>query len=152
MHPSPGRRRAAFPFLMLALTASAAAPAPARSQGIDVPGYRQLEAVEPMAGPGAAGTDFSANAPSLAGLTLLATIPAPNSPRRGYQVQAQCTAGLRVAFDDAAGTLTPTIVVLGGAATEGAQGGSLDMAGMPHTGRIRIYSSDASCRMAARAW
>ena len=119
---------------------------------VEVPAYRQLGASEAMASPGASGADYSANAPSLAGLALLATVPAPSVPRLGYFIQAQCTAGLTVALDDQASSLTPTIAVLAGPTTNGGQGGSLSMTGMPHTGRIRIYSSSASCQMAARAW
>ena len=117
-----------------------------------MPAYRQLGAGEAMASPGQSGTDSSANAPSLAGLTLLVTIPAPAAPRLGYLVQAQCTAGLTIAFDDTSGALTPSLVVLAGPGSNGGQGGSLSMAGMPHTGRIRIYSSASSCQMTARAW
>lgn len=101
---------------------------------------------------GVPGADHSANAGSLSGLTLLATIDTPAVARSGGMVQAQCTAGVVVAFDDEPGTLTPTLIVLAGASVAGGQGGSLDLAGMPHGGRIRIYSSDATCRMAARAW
>ena len=126
--------------------------APAQSRSVEVPQYRQLGAAEAMAAPGTNGSDYSANAPSLSGLTLLATIPAPSVPRLGYLIQAQCTAGLTVAFDDTSGTLTPSLVVLAGPGSNGGQGGSLSMAGMPHTGRIRIYSSASSCQMAARAW
>ena len=43
--------------------------APAQSRSVEVPQYRQLGASEPMSTPGANGTDYSANAPSLAGLT-----------------------------------------------------------------------------------
>ncbi len=105
-----------------------------------------------MSAPGSAGSDFSANAPSLSGLTLLATIPAPSSPRRGYLIQAQCTAGLIVVFDREAGISNPTLKILAGAPVNGGQGGTLDMSGMPHTGKIGIYSSAADCQMAARAW
>jgi hypothetical protein len=153
---SPHRLRAAL--LPAALAVAASLPlgltcsALAQSKSIDVPTYRQLGAGEPMASPGQNGADYSANPPSLAGLTLLATIPAPAAPRLGYLIQAQCAAGLTVAFDDQAGSLVPTIVVLGGAAANGGQGGSLSLTGEPHTGRIRIYSSSASCQMAARAW
>ena len=142
------QRRLRAAFLLAVLTASAAASA----QTIDVPAYRQLGATETMAAPSGNGADYSANAPSLSGLTLLATIPAPPVPRRGYFIQAQCTAGLTVVFDDQAGALTPTAVVLAGAAAAGGQGGSVAMAGMPHTGRIRIYSSSGGCQMAARSW
>lgn len=100
---------------------------------------------------GGSGADYSANAPSLSGLTLLATLPTSKT-RVGFLIQAQCTAGLTVAFDDTAGTLTPTLVVLAGASANGGQGGSLSMVGMPHNGRIRIYSSASGCQMAARAW
>jgi hypothetical protein len=126
--------------------------ASAQSKSIDVPALRQLGANEPMSSPGNNGTDYSANAGSLSGLTLLATIPAPTVPRLGGIIAAQCSAGVVVALDDQAAALTPTLIVLAGPAATGGQGGSLDLAGMPHTGRIRIYSSSASCQMAARAW
>lgn len=147
MNRYASRLGAAF-LLLLGMAQSA----PAQSKSTEVPQYRQLGAAETMAAPGNNGSDFSANAASLSGLTLLATIPAPAVPRLGYFIEAQCTAGLTVAFDDNAGALTPTLVVLAGPASNGGQGGSLTMAGMPHTGRIRIYSSSASCQMAARAW
>jgi hypothetical protein len=126
--------------------------APAQSKSVEVPNYRQLGAGEAMAAPGNNGSDYSANAPSLSGLTLLVTIPAPSVPRLGYFIQAQCTAGLTVAFDDTAGSLSPTLVVLAGPSSNGGQGGSLSMNGMPHTGRIRLYSSASNCQIAARAW
>ncbi|MGC2411736.1 MAG: hypothetical protein WA459_03440 [Stellaceae bacterium] len=126
--------------------------ASAQSNAVEVPTYRQLGATERMALPGQSGADYSANAPPLAGLTLLATIPAPSVARLGGVIEAQCTAGLVVALDDQAGSLTPTLIVLAGPSAAGGQGGSLDLAGMPHTGRIRIYSSSSSCQMAARAW
>ena len=119
---------------------------------IEVPAYRALGAAEAMASPAQSGSDYSANASSLAGLSLLATIPAATQPRLGYLIQAQCAAGLTIALDDAAGALAPTLVVLAGPSTNGGQGGSLSMAGLPHTGRIRIYSSSSSCQMAARVW
>ena len=97
------------------------------------------------------GVDYSANAPSLTGLTLLATIPA-NAGRLGFFIQAQSTAQLTVALDDAAGSLTPTIVVLAGAAANGGQGAAIDMGGLPHTGRIRVYGTSSSVPLAARAW
>jgi hypothetical protein len=152
MSRSSGCLRAAFSLLALALGAGGAAGASAQGQAIDVPSYRRLEAAEPMAAAGLGGVDYSANAPALAGLTLLATIPAPSAPRRGYLIQAQCTAGVTVALDDPDGASTPTLLVLAGAAAEGGQGGTLDMAGIPHTGRIRIYSSAPDCQMAARSW
>ena len=126
--------------------------APAQSKSVEVPSYRQLAAEEAMSAPGNNGSDYSANAPSLSGLTLLVTIPAPAVPRLGYLIQAQCTAGVTVAFDDTAGALAPTLVVLAGPSSNGGQGGSISMNGMPHTGRIRIYSSASNCQMAARAW
>jgi hypothetical protein len=150
------RLRAALLPTALAVAASLLAGSTVRAlaQGtsVEVPAYRQLGAGEAMASPGQNGADYSTNAPSLSGLTLLATIPAPATPRLSYVVQAQCTAGLTVVLDDQAGTLTPTILVIQGAASAGGQGGSLSMAGMPHTGRIRIYSSAANCQMAARSW
>jgi len=155
MNISTSRLRAV---LLPALAIAASLPlgwsggALAQSKSVEVPADRQLGASEAMASPGQNGVDSSANAPSLSGLSLLATIPAPASPRLGYFVQAQCVSGLTVVLDDQAGSLTPTIVVLQGAASNGGQGASLSMAGMPHTGRIRIYSSSSSCPMAARSW
>jgi len=152
----PRRLRAALlSYAFGAATILAAGPigaASAQSSGVELPTYRQLGASEPMASAGVSGSDASANPPSLAGLSLLATIPAANSPRRGYFIEAQCTAGLTVAFDDQAGTVMPTIVVLAGPSSNGGQGGALDMSSMPHTGRIRIYSSSPTCQMAARSW
>ena len=151
-----GRLRAAFLMSALGIPASLplglVAAASAQSRSVEVPAYRALGASEAMTSPGQNGADSSANAPSLAGLTLLATIPASAAPRLGYFVEAQCTAGVTVVMDDQASTLTPTIVVLQGSAATGGQGGSLNMSGMPHTGRIRIYSSAANCQMAARSW
>src|SRR5579884_75520 len=133
-----------------------AVPAPLMAQtvarSVEVPQNRPLGAVETMAAAGVNGVDYSANAPSLSGLTLLATIPSSSVPRQGYVIQAQCTAGLTVALDDAGGSLAPTILVLAGASANGGQGGTLDMTGLPHTGRIRIYSSASNCQMAARVW
>src|SRR5579864_2084401 len=119
---------------------------------VETPADRQMVASESMVSPAQSGSDYSVNPPSLAGLMLLATVPASNGPRSGYIIQAQCTAGLTVALDDATGLSAPTLVVLQGATTNGGEGGSLSMAGMPHSGRIRIYSSAAGCQMAARAW
>lgn len=146
------RLRAAFPLLALVFGATGVADGSARAETTVVPAYRMLQAAEPMTPPGNAGSDFSVNAPSLAGLTLLATIPAPSSPRRGLLIQAQCTAGLIVVLDSEAGGSNPTMIVLAGAPANGGQGGTLDMTGIPHTGKIAIYSSAANCQMAARAW
>ncbi|SRR6266702_3134258 len=156
MAMSPHRLRAVF--VPAALIVAASLPlglpcnASAQSKSIEIPAYRQLGASEPMASPGQSGTDYSANPGSLSGLSLLATIPAPSVPRLGGVIQAQCTAGLTVVLDDQGGSLPPTIIMLAGPAANGGQGGSLDLAGMPHTGRIRIFSSAAGCQMAARAW
>ncbi len=137
----------------LATALAGAGPAFAVAAGtVETPADRQMVASESMVSPAQSGSDYSTNPPSLAGLTLLATIPASNGPRSGYLIQAQCTAGLTVALDDQAGLSTPTLLVLQGAGTNGGEGGSLSMAGLPHSGRIRIYSSAANCQMAARAW
>ena len=153
---SPHRLRAALSPAALAVAACLcmgfADSASAQSKSVAVPAYRQLGAAESMASPGQNGADYSAYAPSVSGLSLLATIPAPAAPRLGYLVQAQCTAGVTVALDDPGGSLTPTILVLQGPSANGGQGASLTMAAMPHTGRIRIYSSSSSCQMAARTW
>jgi len=97
------------------------------------------------------GADYSANPPSLSGLTLLVTIPA-TAHGTGLVIQANCAAGVRVVLDDPPGTITPTIFVLAGGAAAGTEGASLSQMGIPHAGRVRIYSSDAACQVAARAW
>ena len=97
------------------------------------------------------GVDYSANAPALSGLTLLATIPA-NPSRLGFFIQAQGTTQLTVVLDDAAGSLPPTIVVLAGAAAHGGQGAAIALGGLPHTGRIRVYGTSSSVPLAVRAW
>jgi hypothetical protein len=132
----------------LALLGSAAGGAALAA--VEVPQYRQLGAGETMAAPGTAGADYSANAPSLSGLVLLATIPAPAAPRAKVEIAANCTAGITVVLDDQSGALAPTIIPIAGPAANGGQGGSYTTTA--HTGRIRIYSSTASCQMAARAW
>ena len=152
----PRRLRAAFSWAALVIIASLGlAPndsAMAQSKSVEVPAQRQLSASETMASPGQNGVDYSINAPSLAGLTLLATIPTPAVARLGYFVQAQCTAGLTIVLDDPSGSLAPTVVSLAGSPANGGQGGSINMTGMPHTGRIRVYSSAANCQMSARSW
>lgn len=140
--PRP-RRIAALALLGLAVSGAALA-------AVEVPQYRQLGASETMAEPGNAGADFSANAASLSGLTLLATIPAPAAPRAKVEIWANCTAGISVVLDDQAGALAPTIIPIAGPAANGGEGGSYVTT--THTGRVRIYSSSSSCQMAARAW
>jgi hypothetical protein len=124
--------------------------ATAQSAEIEVPQYRQLGASEAMASPANPGADFSNNPPSLSGLTLLATIPAPAAARRKVEVAANCAAGITIVLDDQAGASTPTIIPIAGPASDGGQGGSWTTTS--HTGRIRIYSSNANCQMAARSW
>jgi hypothetical protein len=156
MATTPHRLRAAFLRAALVVAAglslSLSGNTAAQSKSVDVPASRQLGASEAMTSPGNSGADYSANAGSLSGLTLLATIPAPTVPRLGGVIQAQCAGGLVVALDDQGSTVTPTLIVLAGAAANGGQGGSLDLSGMPHTGRIRIYSISSSCQMGARVW
>lgn len=132
----------------LALLAAAASGAALAE--VEVPPYRQLGAQEALTAPGNAGADYSANPPSLSGLVLLATIPAPAVPRAKLEIYANCTAGIVVVLDDQAGASTPTIVPIAGPAADGGQGGGYVTTA--HTGRVRIYSPSASCQMAARAW
>src|SRR5436305_9407886 len=143
--PLSRRKHRIAALALIALAASGAALAE-----VEVPQYRQLGAQERLAGPGNAGADYSANPPSLSGLALLATIPAPASPRAKVEIYANCTAGITIVLDDASGALPPTIVPVAGPASNGGQGGSYVMTA--HTGRIRIYSPSAGCQMAARAW
>src|SRR5262245_36639837 len=123
----PRRRLAAF--LLFGWVHPLAAMA--QSATIDVPQYRQLGAAEAMAPPGNSGTDFSANPPSLAGLTLLATIPAPKTVRRKVEIAANCSAGVTIVLDDPSGAGTATIIPLAGPVADGGQGGS--WTGTAHT-------------------
>lgn len=117
-----------------------------------VPAYQPIRGTELMTPPGSAGTDYSANQPTLDGLTLLNTIPDEIvKPRRGYVIQAQCLAGMVIVFDTSAGGPF-TAFILSGGLGDGNQGASLDSSSMPHSGRIRIYSSNPSCQFAARTW
>ena len=97
------------------------------------------------------GVDASLNSPALPG-NLLATIPA-NLSRHGFYVQNQDAADLvYVVFDvDGSGT-GQSILVLAPAAVAGGQGGAITFTGMPHTGVIRIFGTNATTKMAARAW
>jgi hypothetical protein len=107
------------------------------------------------------GSDASSSPPSLSGLNLLGTLFA-NAARVGYLVQVQDTAtdcapasgvginGIVVAFDDGNGN-NLLIGTLGFALTQGGQGGSFDMAGMPHAGRIRVYGK-SGCQVALHQW
>lgn len=99
------------------------------------------------------GVDYSANAPAIPGaLSLLSTVP-QSLGRRGYFIENQDAAdNVYVVYDDAAGSLTPTVLVLAHAATAGTQGGSITMTGLPHTGRIRIYGDHSTTKMTARVW
>ena len=97
------------------------------------------------------GFDYSNHPQSLSGLNLLSTI-AENELRAGFFIQSQDVGQLYVVMDDAAGSLTPTIVILDGAGATGHQGGSISMSGMPHMGRIRLYASSSTYQMAARTW
>ena len=76
------RLRAAFSLLALAFGAAAVTNGAARAETTAVPAYRMLQAAEPMTPPGSAGSDFSANAPSLvrtdtAGNDTRAVVAAP---------------------------------------------------------------------------
>jgi hypothetical protein len=101
------------------------------------------------------GGDYSANAGSTGGLTLLATIPPvqPNGlPRQGYVIQNQSINNVTVSFDPACATCgASTLFILAPAAAAGGQGGSIDFGGSPHSGQIRIYGS-AGAQVGARAW
>jgi len=79
--------RAAFLLTTLVVAASLPTGSPlglggsawGQSKSVEAPAYRQLGASEAMASPGQSGPDYSANSPSLAGLTLLA-LYGPGSP------------------------------------------------------------------------
>lgn len=92
---------------------------------------------------GTTGTDETANRASTSGYTLLQTIPAATNLRYGLLIQAQCTAGLLIALNDAAGGVT--YLALGGAPASQGQGGSLNLRDMPYSGAIGIWSTNAAC-------
>jgi hypothetical protein len=92
---------------------------------------------------GTTGIDETANRASIAGYTLLQTIPAAVNLRYGLLIQAQCTAGLLVGLADAAGAVT--YIALGAAPAVNGQGGSLNLRDLPYSGVITIYSTSASC-------
>lgn len=122
----------------------------ADTASVKVPTNRLLEATEPMAAPGNSGIDGSVNPPSLGGLTLLKTIAAPTTPRSRIEIMPSCTEGASVVVDDQAAALTATIYPISGPATAGGQGG--EWVTSTHTGRIRVYSSNANCQVAIRVW
>lgn len=97
------------------------------------------------------GKDFSANAISLSGLHLLSTI-APNLARAGYMIQNNDVADyVYPVFDDGASG-TQTVYALAPAPVAGGQGGEMDWMAMPHSGRILIYGTNTTTKMAAREW
>jgi len=106
------------------------------------PGPRASQAV-------ALNNDYSANALSLVGLTLLNTIPV-NAFRIGYLIQNQSTAEVYLAYDDGVSS-TPSVFVLNPNLSN--LGGDIaDMTSMPHHGRIRIYGSVSTQRVGAADW
>lgn len=96
------------------------------------------------------GVDYSINAQSLAGLTLVQTIPI-DQRRLGYFVQNQDINKVYVVFDRDASD-TGSVAILAAASALGEPGGYIDMQAMPHSGRMRVYCSAATPRIAARAW
>jgi hypothetical protein len=124
------------------LTLVASAPAGAQNPGA-VP-----------SAPAISGGDYSANAGSTGGLTLLATIPAAPAAgaRQGYLIQNQSISNVTVSFDPCTGCGgASTLVILAPAAAAGSQGASIDFGGSPHSGQIRIYGQ-AGAQVGARAW
>lgn len=104
------------------------------------------------------GTDYSVNRPALTALNLLTTIPALPTPGqfRRFEADCNCTAGMFVVLDDGTDTGTNctagkcTIVPIAGGASNGVQGGTYT--NEIHTGRVRIYSSSATCQVAVRSY
>lgn len=97
------------------------------------------------------GKDFSANPISLAGKSLLATIPV-NYSRAGYMIQNNDgTDTAYASFDDGASG-TATIFALAPAPVASGMGGEIDWMGLPHAGRILIYGDHATTKVAAREW
>ncbi|HZT90287.1 MAG TPA: hypothetical protein VFA12_20270 [Stellaceae bacterium] len=110
-------------------------------------------AVQPEYASGINGSDYSVNPPSLSGLTLLTTIPAAGGHRLGYLIVVSSSVAYYVTLDDGTDTgtnCTPgkcTILPLG----LNGIGSWMDMAGMPHTGRIRVFGTAGSF-VGAHSW
>ena len=113
-----------------------------------LPAYTMIAALVLCVSEAAAGdgTDWSWNAPSVAGMTLIGTIP--ESLSRAYvEVMVNCAAGAIVAVDDAKGKTAPTYYPIAG---NSGQGGS--WSSRHHTGRVRIFSVSPTCQIAGREW
>ena len=148
--PSPYAAIAMLGMAGLGIVAAVAADYPDTAGSL--PAGRKTIGVASEAPYNRAGEEFGNSAPG-GGYTLLATIPAATRARLAYLIQAQCTAGVLVSFEDATlgsgGGNAPAYFSLAGPAAAGGQGGSLDMAGAPYSGAIKVFSSDAACRYAA---
>lgn len=96
------------------------------------------------------GTDYSANAPSLAA-NLLLTIPA-NADRIGFFIQNLSADPVQVVLSAAGSGAGDTVMVLNPAGGTGQAGGSVDFSGIPHGGEIQVYAANASDAVTARAW
>jgi hypothetical protein len=90
------------------------------------------------------GTDASANAPSISALTILASFTVTNPGQ--YRVTNECTSTIYAVLG-AAGN--QTILALGPAASNGAQGGDTSPEIPWYTGPIAVYGA-SSCPVAAR--
>jgi hypothetical protein len=112
----------------------------------------------PMTTAGGNGTDYSPNqesvsfgsgpsyTPSIAGQTLIATIPA-NPGRHNCQIMNRSAGAQLVVFDDGAGA-SPTVFSLASGGTAGGQGGS--MACDEHKGRVSVFSGSSTDKVAVR--
>lgn len=95
---------------------------------------------------GSVGTDYSANVPSLAGLTLLSTVPV-NASRNQIIVQNQSLDTLTLVQDNGSGG-SPSYTILNPSFSAGAQGGA--WSDNYFRGRLRVYSSGSSSQISVR--
>jgi hypothetical protein len=93
-------------------------------------------------------TDFSVNALSTSGLTLLTTMPA-NPDRKGYIVQNQSAAAIVVEFVNPNGP--STYVILGAGTGANTAGASVDQGGLPHSDTIKVWGAGGS-QVSAAQW
>lgn len=114
-------------------------------QPIGISGH-PLQVAATFQGAGNNGTDRSANPISVSGMTLITTVPA-NPSRVKLVILIACAAGAVIDEDDGSGSGGTYTPVAGGAA-DGQQGGQYVTTS--HLGRVRVYSTNASCTAPGR--
>ena len=98
---------------------------------------------------GGAGSNWSVNQVLDPAAVLLATIPS-RIGRENIEIQAGCSAGVFVVLDGSTGEVGGTIYRVDGTQAVNMAGGEYETP--HHTGRVRVYSTDAVCPVAIREW